>query len=964
MKWVWVHILLIIILLGFRNVEAQKKAVFSSEHQTLILKLSSSRELPYKIIPGSAISFPVFISSSSTDTLRQVIDLPTGWRNVFFSDIIHTSIGDTLNQLVSILIPLNTKAGSYNINYKLIELGNESVVAQVNIPVVVKNKISVALEQMDYSRLLIAGDSYRFGYSLINRSNTDVPIRLLLNTNLGKVTTDSSVYHLKMGETRQIYIKIMTPENIKDKRRLMIRTEAIVRDSLLDTKTAGADLFPKLNKGNLVYHTFPIYVKGLGGLQQTEQSKHWLYNYSISGGGTFVDNGSAELDFLFHGPKRLEQQNLFLPSRDEYQIRFKDNNWNIKAGDNTYQTTPLLGSSYYGFGGGASANISHLSISSFYAHNRFSYFPQNLASGQLKWRVSPSLQMSLNGLWKNDYIKGQIVSARTEWMPIPAWKITGEAGLSDSPSGRSHAVEWSSEFNKDIWHWNIEYDWHGARYPTYEQGAQSVMGSASVILFKNVSIFDRMQKNKQLIFDNVSNRAGITISRNISLYHEYSRQKISNVFSAADNVRQLAGLMAGYNRNRFRIGMDVTYAKIDYRLTGHTGQNFRFAIRSGFSIGRSLSFSGGVTYTNGQTLYSELYRSQIGSYASLDMHLGHFTELTLRGSLYQYDQITQQYALSGNQILAELSHRFSFGHEMAVKAGYQEHSLGRNISGVVISYQIPIGLHTQRSRSSGLVSGRIIDDVTGKGLPNIPIFLGESGAVSDKKGQFFLPHRKPGSYKLLVAADDLPDNRILDQDYPISVKVQGGNVTNINIHSIASGGLLGKAILKEKGVITQINPLSGAVVELKGKNKIFRRLTDNSGKFRFSGLKPGNYSIKLLQRFLPEGYTNRNKERVIKITGGETDTLTMYAVPLERHIRFLNSKPISLDTKNHSTDILNTEQKVYRIKPGDWLAKIAQNVYGDSNKWKIIYESNKDIIDDPNKIYPGMVLKIPNVNDR
>ncbi len=46
----------------------------------------------------------------------------------------------------------------------------------------------------------------------------------------------------------------------------------------------------------------------------------------------------------------------------------------------------------------------------------------------------------------------------------------------------------------------------------------------------------------------------------------------------------------------------------------------------------------------------------------------------------------------------------------------------------------------------------------------------------------------------------------------------------------------------------------------------------------------------------------------------------------------------------------------YEVKSGDNLSKIAKN-YGLT--WQDIFEANKDLINDPDKIFPGQVLKIP-----
>ena len=51
--------------------------------------------------------------------------------------------------------------------------------------------------------------------------------------------------------------------------------------------------------------------------------------------------------------------------------------------------------------------------------------------------------------------------------------------------------------------------------------------------------------------------------------------------------------------------------------------------------------------------------------------------------------------------------------------------------------------------------------------------------------------------------------------------------------------------------------------------------------------------------------------------------------------------------------------KTYTVQKGDTLSKIAKHHYGDANEWRKIFEANKDIIKDPDLIYPGQELKIP-----
>ncbi len=54
------------------------------------------------------------------------------------------------------------------------------------------------------------------------------------------------------------------------------------------------------------------------------------------------------------------------------------------------------------------------------------------------------------------------------------------------------------------------------------------------------------------------------------------------------------------------------------------------------------------------------------------------------------------------------------------------------------------------------------------------------------------------------------------------------------------------------------------------------------------------------------------------------------------------------------------ESRMYTVKSGDTLSKIAKEMYGDANQYNKIFEANKPLLSDPNKIYPGQVLRIPN----
>jgi len=53
------------------------------------------------------------------------------------------------------------------------------------------------------------------------------------------------------------------------------------------------------------------------------------------------------------------------------------------------------------------------------------------------------------------------------------------------------------------------------------------------------------------------------------------------------------------------------------------------------------------------------------------------------------------------------------------------------------------------------------------------------------------------------------------------------------------------------------------------------------------------------------------------------------------------------------------EAEFYTIVSGDTLGAIAKRFYGKASMYTKIFEANREIISDPNKIYPGQTIKIP-----
>ena len=103
---------------------------------------------------------------------------------------------------------------------------------------------------------------------------------------------------------------------------------------------------------------------------------------------------------------------------------------------------------------------------------------------------------------------------------------------------------------------------------------------------------------------------------------------------------------------------------------------------------------------------------------------------------------------------------------------------------------------------------------------------------------------------------------------------------------------------------------------------------------------------KLKTKYKEAGFGDPDKEERIKVKVKE----------LEEKER--KKKKDDLEGKGVGANgLLST----YQVKEGDTLESIAGRgeVYGDSSKWRLLYEGNRSQIRDPKILHPGQILQIP-----
>jgi len=73
----------------------------------------------------------------------------------------------------------------------------------------------------------------------------------------------------------------------------------------------------------------------------------------------------------------------------------------------------------------------------------------------------------------------------------------------------------------------------------------------------------------------------------------------------------------------------------------------------------------------------------------------------------------------------------------------------------------------------------------------------------------------------------------------------------------------------------------------------------------------------------------------------------------------VDSSILSTPAPNLPPSPLLSAEQTYTVEVGDTLSKLSKQFYGESSLYMNIFEANRDKLTDPNKIQPGMKLRIP-----
>jgi hypothetical protein len=308
-------------------------------------------------------------------------------------------------------------------------------------------------------------------------------------------------------------------------------------------------------------------------------------------------------------------------------------------------------------------------------------------------------------------------------------------------------------------------------------------------------------------------------------------------------------------------------------------------------------YRGSVTYvpvpgfTLGTTVTLERAAMEIAAEASWQPDSGTRVALAYRAS-----EKARSFYDGRDSLRLDASHRFPGGMVLSVRASSApDRSLHRATDfSVQAELSLPLGLPL-RKRAAGRIVGTVIDALSGGGVPDVILRVGERIAVTDLRGTFVFPDLPPGRYHVGVDTARVREERLVAEKLPLAVQVEASADSRLEVSLVAPARLMGTARhyrTGEDGTLVPEDPLVDALVELRGDGETRKTLTDREGRFAFQSLPPGTWLLHLDQGALPPYTAFAENDLVLELEPGEAQSFDARVLAVKRELKIVDEGEI------------------------------------------------------------------------
>jgi len=847
---------------------------------------------------------------NNTDSTREVnLKLNTSgntWKKIEDQSSIQVPKKGSLNKIVSIYIPENTRSGDYSIELTALD-ANGRCFGNISIPIYVKPRYEIIVEKQKAPTYLFSDDSLGVGFLIRNLSNIDVLVsasimngRIIENRNF-KIPMDSSIL---------TKVSVSVPKNLNYYTKQNISLSASVNEKQEVESSASymIDIIPSGKVKFDGYNRFPLKVTGILATTNRMEKRDYGMMLDIVGGGLISEKKKRRLDFHLRGPDRGGNPTLGL--NDEYYLNYSSSSTRISIGDNNFRLSDLTESSRSGRGIELQQSFGKFSVGSFFHFPR--YYPgiKHIFAFYTDYKINQKIRFAAGYLNKSSSKNeiSNLLSISGIINPFSWGNTEFELAMGQKPGQMTKAYKFSVNINKSIFasHFNITNADPG--FSGYVSNSSYLSSGITANLKKKISISLNYDINKSnLTLDTIYSNA--PYSKNLNLMTNYRMSANNTVGFGAYVITmedRAPNPIFNYKKYNGRVSFQSKFRRISINFQAELGKIINnLGVKSGdltdfyngsfflrYSFNESVSATGFLNYQGGQQyLITGTQRFYYGG--TLNASFRKKTQISFD---YRNNYEMKEYYRDRSLLSLQIHQKINSNHEFELGANYNllKNSLNKKELSMQIRYTYTINVPLSKKKDVGSLTGKVIN--MGVGQVNGVLFnLNGDITMTDKNGNFEFPMVKVGTYMLAMDESSTGLNAIACVPGPYMIKIEPGRETQFEISLTRAARIKGRLVIKEdeksgkKGFFPVKEEIENLIIEASNGTEIFMILTFRDGTFNFDDLRPGSWHIKIYPNGIPQGYQLDKDQFTLDLTLGKEENLDVIIFKKSREIKLQNT---------------------------------------------------------------------------
>lgn len=814
--------------------------------------------------PGEPLTLPFRVTnvSGTPAAIPGEATLPAGWRMAGGGAPRELAPGQAELRLVGVGVPAGAAAGRHVVRYRAGGAADSAVV-------VVAERRGIVVEPVGQGGMTVAGAAYAVRFRVANRGNVAERLALRAEGDQGiRPSADSSTLFLPPAGEAVVVVRGETDGRTA----ASLRHQVTLHATGADTAAVARTLVSVVPRGGARVQRprLPAEVRVRAADSLSAAS------VSFSAQGPLDPAGRLRLDVE---ARTADPAGTPFARQDEYRLRLDGRGFGLQLGDGVYRISRLTEPGRYGFGGGASLTRGRVSAGGMASRDRRGTGYGGAAGGFLRLGTE-RLRVGAAFAVADGAAPRWTVEAAAQ--PHRLLRVEAEAAPAAPDSVLPRAVHLRGGSRV------LSYDvLHLRGGPAYRGLGSTDQDFASVTLrpFGALSLSasarrggDVVLAGDSVLFLRSFRRAGLAWG---SLLLVEVRQAAGDTAARGD-FRSVYGrlgirlLRNGWIYPGFESGHVVAApgeAPAPYRVV---------SLQSAFSA-RGASLWADVRVRDGASAYTRGDREVSGAF-SANLPVLPRTVLRLSG---QGRRIGGE-PLEGSLDVA-LERVLPARHRIAVRGLAVAQPQGGWRPRMYVEYAVPLGIPLP-ARGEERVVARVFHAVTGRGMPDVLVRVGDRVAVTDRRGVAAFAGLPHGTHPLRVETGAGPE-MVSDRALPVPVTVGGGGTTRVNIGLQPAARMTGT--VERAAADSTTAPMAGVTVEIVGPGGEHRAVTDAMGRFQIAGVRPGWWRVRVDAASLPRHH-ELVREQHLLLQPGRAGEAWLQVVEKARPIQMIQGGELTL----------------------------------------------------------------------